>query len=52
MARIIEFHIPVDLKPKIKWVPWEERGRLVVIPSNLKKGAEIGQLLIEKGLSK
>jgi len=25
MARIIEFHIPPDFRPQIKWVPQEER---------------------------
>jgi len=39
MARIIEFHIPADFKPQMKLVPQEERGRLVVFPSNLKKPA-------------
>jgi hypothetical protein len=39
MARIIEFHIPADFRPKIKWVPQEERGRLVEFPSDLKKPA-------------
>jgi hypothetical protein len=34
------------------WVPQEERGRLVVFPSNLKKSFEIGQCSIEKGLGK
>jgi hypothetical protein len=37
MARIIEFHIPSDFKPKVKGVPQVERGRLVVFPDNLKK---------------
>jgi hypothetical protein len=39
MARIIEFHIPADFEPQKKWVPVEERGRLVVFSSNLKKPA-------------
>jgi hypothetical protein len=39
MARIIEFHIPADFKPKITWVSQEDRGRLVVFPSDLKKPA-------------
>jgi hypothetical protein len=39
MARIIEFHIPADFKPKIKCVPQEEQGRLVIFPSDLKKPA-------------
>jgi hypothetical protein len=37
MERIIEFLIPADFKPTIKWVPQEERGRLVVFPSNLRE---------------
>jgi hypothetical protein len=37
MARMIMFHIPAAFKPKIKCVPQEEQGRLVVFPSNLKK---------------
>jgi hypothetical protein len=39
MARVIEFHVPTDFKPKVKWAPHEERGRLVIFPSNLKKPA-------------
>jgi hypothetical protein len=39
MARIVEFYIPADFKPKIKCVPQDEQGRLVVFPSNLKKPA-------------
>ena len=32
MARIIEFHIPAGFNPKIRWVPQQERGALVVFP--------------------
>jgi hypothetical protein len=39
MARIIEFHIPAAFKPKIKCVPQEEEGRLVIFSSDLKKPA-------------
>jgi hypothetical protein len=39
MARIIEFHIPANFKPKIKWMPPEERGRLVLFPGKLKRSA-------------
>jgi hypothetical protein len=52
MARIVEFYIPANFKPKIKCVPQGEQGRLVVFPSNLKSQPEIGQFSIEKGLSK
>jgi hypothetical protein len=52
MARIIEFHIPSDFKPKVKGVPQVECGRLVVFPDNLKNRREIGQFSIEKGRGK
>jgi hypothetical protein len=39
MARIVEFYIPVNFKPKINCVPQDEQGRLVVFPSNLEKPA-------------
>jgi hypothetical protein len=51
MARIVEFYIPADFKPQIKCVQ-DDRGRLVVFPSNLKNQSEIGQFSIEKGLNK
>ena len=38
MSRIIEFHIPADFRPRVKCLA-QERGGLVVFPSNLKKPA-------------
>jgi DNA-directed RNA polymerase specialized sigma24 family protein len=51
MARVIEFHIPSGFKPRVKWVPQEELGRLVAFPNNRTTRCEIGQFSIEKGPS-
>ncbi len=39
MAQVIEFYIPVSFKPKVKWVPQEERGKVIAFPPELKKSA-------------
>jgi hypothetical protein len=39
MAQVIEFYIPVRFKPKVKWVPVEQRGKIIAFPSDLKKSA-------------
>jgi len=39
MAKVIEFHIPVKFQKKVKWVPSEERGRLIEFPIVIKKSA-------------
>ena len=39
MAQMIEFYIPVSFKPKAKWVPQEERGKVIAFPPELKKSA-------------
>jgi hypothetical protein len=41
MAKIIEFHIPVKFQKKVKWVPSEERGRLIEFPIVIKKSAKV-----------
>jgi hypothetical protein len=46
MARIVEFLIPAAFKPKIKCVPQEEQGGLVVFPGNLKNQPKMGQVSI------
>jgi hypothetical protein len=51
MARLIEFHIPADFEPRIKWMPQGEPGRLVAFPTNPKSRCEIGLFSIEKGPS-
>jgi hypothetical protein len=39
MAQVIEFYTPGSFKPKAKWVPQEQRGRVIAFPSELKKSA-------------
>ena len=39
MAQVIEFYIPARFKPKVKWVPVEQRGKIIAFPSDLKKSA-------------
>jgi hypothetical protein len=40
MAQVIEFYIPTRFKPKVKWVPPEQRGKILAFPADLKKSAE------------
>ena len=39
MAQLIEFYIPIRFKQKVKWVPQEQRGKIIAFPSDLKKSA-------------
>jgi hypothetical protein len=39
MAQVIEFYIPTRFKPKVKWVPAEQRGKILTFPTDLKKSA-------------
>ena len=39
MAQVIEFYIPAGFKPKVKWVPQKQRGKVIVFSSELKKSA-------------
>jgi hypothetical protein len=39
MAHVIGFYIPARFKPKVKWVPQEQRGKVIAFPSDLKKSA-------------
>jgi hypothetical protein len=39
MAQVIEFYIPTRFKPKVKWVPVEQRGKVIAFPTDLKKSA-------------
>ena len=39
MAQLIEFYIPARFKPKVKWVPVEQRGKIIAFPTDLKKSA-------------
>jgi len=33
MARVIAFYIPKDFRPKVKWVPPTERGKVIEFPA-------------------
>jgi hypothetical protein len=39
MAKVIEFYIPDRYQKKVKWVPTEQRGKVIEFPSELKKSA-------------
>jgi hypothetical protein len=39
MAQVISFYIPTRFKPKVKWVPVEQRGKVIAFPTDLKKSA-------------
>ena len=39
MAHVIEFYMPARFKPKVKWVPQEQRGKVIAFPSDLKESA-------------
>jgi hypothetical protein len=39
MAKVIEFYIPARFKPKLKWVPEQQRGKVLVFPADLRKSA-------------
>ena len=39
MAQVIEFYIPARFKPKVKWIPLEQRGKILAFPVDLKKSA-------------
>ena len=39
MAQVIEFYVPDSFRPKTKWVPAEQRGKLIEFPLPAKKSA-------------
>jgi hypothetical protein len=39
MARVIEFYIPDRFKPRVKWIPKEQRGRVIAFPGVIRKSA-------------
>jgi hypothetical protein len=39
MAEIIEFYIPNNLRKRVKWVPPEQRGKIIEFTSPMKKSA-------------
>jgi hypothetical protein len=39
MAQVIEFYIPSRFHRKVKWVPAEQRGKVIEFPSPIRKSA-------------
>jgi hypothetical protein len=39
MAQVIEFYVPVKFQKKGKWVPRDERGKVLEFPLTVKKTA-------------
>lgn len=39
MAQVIEFYVPGRFRKKVKWVPTEQRGKVVAFPVSVKKTA-------------
>jgi hypothetical protein len=39
MAQVIEFYVPARFHKKVKWIPREQRGKMIKFPANLEKSA-------------
>jgi len=39
MAKVIEFYIPASFQRKSKWLPLEQRGKVIAFPTEIKKSA-------------
>lgn len=39
MAQVIEFYVPTRFRKKLKWVPTEQRGKVIEFPVEVKKSA-------------
>jgi hypothetical protein len=39
MAQVIEFYVPMRFQKKRKWVPQEQRGKVLEFPMAVKKTA-------------
>jgi len=39
MAKLIEYYVPSKFQKKVKWIPQEERGKLISFPVDEKKSA-------------
>jgi hypothetical protein len=29
VAKVIEFYIPISFRKRLKWVPWQQRGKVI-----------------------
>lgn len=39
MAKVIEFYIPSSFRKNVKWVPAEQRGKVIEFPAPIEKSA-------------
>ena len=39
MAKVIEFYVPDRFRKKVKWVPLEQRGKVIAFRESVKKTA-------------
>lgn len=39
MANVIVFHVPENFRKKAKWVPPDERGKVIQFPTQARKSA-------------
>jgi hypothetical protein len=39
MAQVIEFYVPARFHRKVKWIPPEQRGKVIPFPTGLRKSA-------------
>jgi hypothetical protein len=39
MAKVIEFYVPVRFRRVVKWVPQQQRGRVLEFPAEQKRTA-------------
>jgi hypothetical protein len=39
MAQVIEFYVPDRFRKKVRWVPPEQRGKVITFPVEIKKSA-------------
>jgi hypothetical protein len=39
MAQVIEFYIPNRFRKNMKWVPAQQRGKVIEFPAQIKKSA-------------
>jgi hypothetical protein len=39
MAQVIEFYVPAGFHKKVKWIPPDQRGKMIEFAADLKKSA-------------
>jgi hypothetical protein len=39
MAQVIKFYVPDRFRKKVRWVPPDQRGKVIEFPADIKKSA-------------